>query len=147
VIKDRSAGSSRTWNRSARAGRARPQLALDSKIQNLAFGALKAAVEAHKAKAGAIVVLDVRSGEILALANLPTYNPNNRARLTGAQLRNRVMTDNLRAGLDAQALHGRSRAGDWKDHAADADPDRAGLAPIANYTIPRAPRLAGRRRR
>jgi len=73
-------------------------LALDSKIQNLAFGALKSAVEAHRAKAGAIVVLDVRTGEILALANLPTYNPNNRARLSGAQLRNRVMTDNFEPG-------------------------------------------------
>ncbi len=73
-------------------------LALDSKIQNLAFGALKSAVEAQRAKAGAIVVLDVRSGEILALANLPTYNPNNRAKLTGAQLRNRVITDSFEPG-------------------------------------------------
>ena len=73
-------------------------LSIDSKIQNLAFGALKSAVEANKAKAGAIVVLDVRSGEILALANLPTYNPNNRARLNGAQLRNRVLTDTFEPG-------------------------------------------------
>jgi cell division protein FtsI (penicillin-binding protein 3) len=73
-------------------------LSIDSKIQNLAFGALRSAVEAHKAKAGAIVVLDVRSGEVLALANVPTYNPNNRTRLTGAQLRNRVMTDTFEPG-------------------------------------------------
>jgi cell division protein FtsI (penicillin-binding protein 3) len=73
-------------------------LAIDSKIQNIAFGALRAGVEANRAKAGAIVVLDVRSGEVLALANLPTYNPNNRARLNGAQLRNRVLTDNFEPG-------------------------------------------------
>ncbi len=73
-------------------------LAIDSKIQSLAYGALKGAVEAHKAKAGGIVVLDLRSGEVLALANLPSYNPNNRASLTGAQLRNRVLTDTFEPG-------------------------------------------------
>ncbi|MGH8673522.1 MAG: peptidoglycan D,D-transpeptidase FtsI family protein, partial [Burkholderiales bacterium] len=56
------------------------QLALDGKIQALAFSALKTAVELHKAKAGAMVALDARTGEVLALANVPTYNPNNRAR-------------------------------------------------------------------
>jgi cell division protein FtsI (penicillin-binding protein 3) len=73
-------------------------LSIDSKIQSLAFAALKSAVERHRAKAGAVIALDVRSGEILALANMPSYNPNNRARLTGAQLRNRVITDLFEPG-------------------------------------------------
>lgn len=73
-------------------------LALDGKLQSLAFGALKAAVEAHHAKAGALIALDVRTGEVLALANVPSFNPNNRARLTGAQLRNRVITDLFEPG-------------------------------------------------
>jgi len=73
-------------------------LSIDSKIQSLAFGALKNAVERHRAKAGAVIVVDVRTGEVLALANMPSYNPNNRARLTGAQLRNRVITDLFEPG-------------------------------------------------
>jgi len=73
-------------------------LALDSRIQNLAFSQLKAAVEQHEAKAGSIVVLDADTGEVLALANLPTYNPNNRTRLSGAQLRNRAVTDTFEPG-------------------------------------------------
>jgi cell division protein FtsI (penicillin-binding protein 3) len=73
-------------------------LALDSRIQNLAFGQLKAAVEQHRAKAGSAVVLDVNTGEVLALVNYPTYNPNNRSRLSGAQLRNRAVTDTFEPG-------------------------------------------------
>ena len=73
-------------------------LSIDAKIQSLAFGALKTAVERHRAKAGAVIVVDVRSGEVLALANMPSYNPNNRAKLTGAQLRNRVITDLFEPG-------------------------------------------------
>jgi cell division protein FtsI (penicillin-binding protein 3) len=73
-------------------------LSIDSKIQSLAFGALKSALERHRAKAGAVIVVDVRTGEVLALANMPSYNPNNRARLTGAQLRNRVITDLFEPG-------------------------------------------------
>ena len=73
-------------------------LSLDGKLQSLAYSALKAAVVAHRAKAGALVALDARSGEILALANVPSFNPNNRARLTGAQLRNRAITDLFEPG-------------------------------------------------
>lgn len=73
-------------------------LSIDSKIQYIAYSQLKAAVEQNKAKAGGIVVLDVSTGEILALANLPSYNPNDRQILTGAQLRNRVLTDTFEPG-------------------------------------------------
>lgn len=73
-------------------------LALDARIQNLAFGQLKEAVGFHRAKAGGVVVLDAQSGELLALANLPTYNPNNRTRLSGESLRNRAITDTFEPG-------------------------------------------------
>ncbi len=74
------------------------KLSIDSKIQYIAYTHLKDAVEKFKAKAGGAVVLDVQTGEILALVNLPTYNPNDRSVLTGAQLRNRVITDTFEPG-------------------------------------------------
>ncbi|MGH8708680.1 MAG: peptidoglycan D,D-transpeptidase FtsI family protein [Burkholderiales bacterium] len=73
-------------------------LSIDGKIQSLAYAALKGAVAAHKARAGALVAIDVRSGEVLALANVPSFNPNNRAHLSGAQLRNRAVTDVFEPG-------------------------------------------------
>ncbi|MCL2345924.1 MAG: penicillin-binding protein 2 [Desulfobulbus sp.] len=74
------------------------RLALDAKIQYLAYSQLKATVAAHKAKAGGAVVIDARNGEILALVNWPTYNPNNRQNLSGAPLRNRAITDTFEPG-------------------------------------------------
>ena len=73
-------------------------LAIDSKIQYIAYSHLKTAVSESKAKGGSVVVMDVRTGEVLALANWPTYNPNNRARLSGEQLRNRAVTDTFEPG-------------------------------------------------
>lgn len=73
-------------------------LSIDSKIQYIAFTQLKEAVEKFKAKAGGIIVVDAKTGEVLALANMPTYNPNDRSVLTGAQLRNRVVTDTFEPG-------------------------------------------------
>jgi cell division protein FtsI (penicillin-binding protein 3) len=73
-------------------------LALDAKLQYLAYSRLKQALAEHRAKAGGIVVLDARTGEVLALVNLPTYNPNNRSKLSGAQLRNRAFTDTFEPG-------------------------------------------------
>ena len=73
-------------------------LAIDSKIQYIAYTNLKAAVDKFKAKAGAAMVIDVRTGEVLALVNYPTFNPNDRTHLTGDQLRNRVLTDEFEPG-------------------------------------------------
>lgn len=73
-------------------------LALDSRIQHLAFRTLRQAVVDHKAKGGGIVVIDAQTGEILALANLPAYNPNNRAQFSPHQVRNRAVTDAFEPG-------------------------------------------------
>ncbi len=74
------------------------QLAVDSKVQFFAYQRVRDAVAEHKAKAGSVVVLDVQTGEVLALANFPSYNPADRKRLTGAQLRNRALTDIFEPG-------------------------------------------------
>lgn len=79
-------------------------LALDSRIQYIAHSALKAAVEKHSAKAGAVVVADTRTGEILALANWPTYDPNVRARFAPELTRNRVLTDTFEPGSTLKAF-------------------------------------------
>jgi cell division protein FtsI (penicillin-binding protein 3) len=73
-------------------------LSIDAKIQYLAYRELKNAVTANQAKAGGIVVLDVRSGEVLAMANVPSYNPNNRGNFDPKRTRNRVVTDLFEPG-------------------------------------------------
>jgi cell division protein FtsI (penicillin-binding protein 3) len=74
------------------------QLSIDSKVQYFAYQKLVDTVRAQKAKAGSVVVLDARTGEVLALANYPSFNPNRRINLTGEQLRNRALTDSFEPG-------------------------------------------------
>lgn len=74
------------------------QLSVDSKVQFFAYQKLRDAVVEHKAKAGSVVVLDVETGEVLALANYPSYTPGKRQNLSGAQLRNRALTDTFEPG-------------------------------------------------
>jgi cell division protein FtsI (penicillin-binding protein 3) len=74
------------------------ELAIDSKVQFFAYQRIRDAVAQHKAQAGSVVVLDVQSGEILALANYPSFDPGEREKLSGAQLRNRALTDTFEPG-------------------------------------------------
>ncbi len=74
------------------------QLSVDSKIQFFAYQKLKEAVVNNRAHAGSVVVLDANTGELLAMANYPSYNPQKRANLSGEQLRNRALTDTFEPG-------------------------------------------------
>jgi cell division protein FtsI (penicillin-binding protein 3) len=74
------------------------KLSIDERFQYLAHRELKAAVEANKAKGGALVMLDAKTGEVLALVNQPDYNPNNRANWNPKQARNRSVTDTFEPG-------------------------------------------------
>ena len=74
------------------------QLSIDSKIQFFAFQKLRDAVLEYKAKSGSVVVLDVATGEVLALANYPVAASNKQSNLNGAQLRNRALTDTFEPG-------------------------------------------------
>jgi cell division protein FtsI (penicillin-binding protein 3) len=74
------------------------QLSIDSKVQFFAYQKLRDAVLENKAKAGSVVVVDVQTGEVLALANYPSYSPDKRGNLSGEQLRNRALTDTFEPG-------------------------------------------------
>ncbi len=74
------------------------QLSIDSKVQFFAYQKLRDAVVAHKAKAGSIVVLDVQTGEVLALANFPSYTPSKRVNVSLEQMRNRALVDMFEPG-------------------------------------------------
>lgn len=73
-------------------------LSLDSRIQYLAHRELQHAVEINKARAGSIVALDAQTGEVLALSNLPVYNPNQRATINNTNIRNRALIDTFEPG-------------------------------------------------
>ena len=73
-------------------------LSIDLRIQYLAYRELKSAIRDQRARAGSIVVLDVNSGEVLAMVNQPAYNPNDREQMLPATYRNRAATDIFEPG-------------------------------------------------
>ncbi len=95
---------------------------IDLRLQYLAYRTLKAAVQEHKAESGSIVIVDVKTGEVLAMVNQPTYNPNDRAQYSAERYRNRAITDIFEPGsaikplvLAAAIESGRYRASSMVD--------------------------------
>ena len=80
------------------------QLSIDSKMQFVAYQKLRDAVIANKAVAGSVVMLDAITGEVLAMANYPSYVPDKRQNMSGNQLRNRALTDTFEPGSVMKAF-------------------------------------------
>ena len=89
--------------RPARDGKAL-RTSIDLRVQYLAYRALKSAIRSYDAKSGSIVVLDVHTGEVLAMVNQPTYNPNDRAQFSAERYRNRAITDIFEPGSSIKPL-------------------------------------------
>ncbi len=79
-------------------------LSIDRRLQYLAYRELKAAVKTNRARSASAVILDVKSGEVLAMVNQPSFNPNNRASFNSANYRNRAVTDVFEPGSTMKAF-------------------------------------------
>lgn len=91
-------------------------LSIDRRIQYLAYRELKAAVAANRARSGSLVMLDVTTGEVLAMVNQPAYNPNNRGDLKPSHMRNRAVTDVFEPGSTAKAFTVAAALGSGRYH-------------------------------
>jgi cell division protein FtsI (penicillin-binding protein 3) len=79
-------------------------LSIDLRLQYTAYRELKAAVTKHQAASGSVVMLDVQTGEVLAMANQPSFNPNDRSQMSSDSLRNRAITDLVEPGSTMKPL-------------------------------------------
>ncbi|MEI8611282.1 peptidoglycan glycosyltransferase FtsI [Enterovibrio norvegicus] len=80
------------------------QLSIDQRLQAISYRAIKQAVADYRATSGSLVMVDVRTGEVLAMVNAPSYNPNNRADLKSFKMRNRAITDVFEPGSTIKPL-------------------------------------------
>ncbi|MHA3736340.1 peptidoglycan D,D-transpeptidase FtsI family protein [Pseudomonas sp. Eth.TT006] len=110
-------------------------LSIDLRLQYLANRELRNAIIENGAKAGSLVIMDVKTGEILAMVNQPTYNPNNRRNLQPAMMRNRAMIDVFEPGstMKAISMSAAIESGRWKP--TDTVEVYPGSLQIGKYTI------------
>ncbi len=110
-------------------------LSIDLRLQYLANRELRNAIIENGAKAGSLVIMDVKTGEILAMVNQPTYNPNNRRNLQPAMMRNRAMIDVFEPGstMKAISMSAAIETGRWKP--SDTVEVYPGTLQIGKYTI------------
>ena len=128
--------------RNAKAGKTLA-LSIDLRLQYLANRELRNALVENGAKAGSLVILDVKTGEVLAMANQPTYNPNNRRNLQPAMMRNRAMIDVFEPGSTMKpfSMSAALETGRWKP--TDKVEVYPGTLQIGRYTIRDVSRTEG----
>ena len=109
---------------------------IDLRIQYLAYRELKAAVQDHHAKSGSVVVLDVETGEVLAMVNQPSYNPNDRVQVAPSRYRNRAATDIFEPGSSIKPFVAAAGLASGRFHAntiIDTTPWRVGIKLIEDH--------------
>ncbi|MBW3567255.1 MAG: penicillin-binding protein 2 [Proteobacteria bacterium] len=109
---------------------------IDLRLQYLAYRELKSAIQENDAISGSIVVLDATTGEVLALANQPSFNPNNRSELQGGNHRNRALTDVFEPGSSFKPfpIIAALETGEW--HPSTTVDTSPGFIKVGGYTIP-----------
>lgn len=110
-------------------------LAIDRRVQYLAYRELKTAVNYHKARAGTLVILDVKTGEILAMVGQPSYNPNNRMGLKSGNYRNRALTDVFEPGSTLKPFTIATALESGLYEPKTTVDTRPGFFKVGNYTI------------
>lgn len=118
-------------------------LSIDLRLQYMANRELRNAIIENGAKAGSLVIMDVKTGEILAMVNQPTYNPNNRRNLQPAMMRNRAMIDVFEPGstMKAISMSAALETGRWKP--SDKVEVYPGTLQLGKYTIRDVSRTEG----
>lgn len=111
------------------------ELSIDRRVQYLAYRELAAAVKYHRAKGGSLVMLDIRTGEIMAMVGQPSYNPNNRKGLKSQYFRNRAVTDVFEPGSTMKpfTIAAGLESGNYKPHSSiNTSP---GYYKVGEYTV------------